>query len=251
MNENIKDGDLIVVWFSCGAPSAVAAKRTIEKYGDRCEIIIVNNPVEEEDDDNRRFLKDVSKWLGQEVVLATNKDFPSASAVEVWDKRQYMSGIHGAPCTTVIKKEARYQFEKTHNIAWHVLGFTLEEKSRHDSFVLSERINVIPVLIDDEITRNDCFDIIESADIELPLMYKLGYPNANCIGCVKATSPTYWNHVRRVHPEVFKQRAEQSRRIGVKLVRYKGKRIYLDELPEDAVGRKMKSYECGIFCDTK
>ena len=27
--------------------------------------------------------------------------------------------------------------------------------------------------------------------------------------------------------------------------------LFLDELPEDAKGRGMKSYECGIFCDTK
>jgi hypothetical protein len=54
-----------------------------------------------------------------------------------------------------------------------------------------------------------------------------------------------------MHPEVVQERAIQSRRLGVRLVRYKGKRIYLDELPEDAKGQKMKSYECGIFCDTK
>ncbi len=75
------------------------------------------------------------------------------------------------------------------------------------------------------------------------------FENANCIGCVKATSPTYWNTVRRVHPEVFKERTEQSDRLGVKLVRYKGKRISLSELPENAKGGKIKTYECGIFCD--
>jgi hypothetical protein len=34
------------------------------------------------------------------------------------------------------------------------------------------------------------------------------------------------------------------------LVRYKGKRIPLSELPVDAKGRDLKSYdfECGIFC---
>ena len=59
------------------------------------------------------------------------------------------------------------------------------------------------------------------------------------------------DRVRDKHPEVFEQRAEQSRRIKCKLVKLKGKRIYLDELPADAKGGKIKSYECGIFCDTK
>lgn len=89
------------------------------------------------------------------------------------------------------------------------------------------------------------------AGIELPKIYKLGYPNANCIGCVKATSVTYWNHVRKMHPDVFEERAKMSRDIGCRLTRYKGKRIFLDELPEDAKGRPMKNldFECGIFCE--
>ena len=241
----------IVVWFSCGAASAVASKRTIEKYGDTHNILIVNNPVDEEDSDNRRFLDDVSKWLGQPIIQAVNSKANTTSAVDIWDKRKYMSGINGAPCTLVLKKEARYEFEKSNKIDYHVLGFTADEVGRHERFVKYERDNVLPVLIEDGITKQMCFDIITSAGISLPRVYSMGYPNANCIGCVKATSPTYWNHVRRMHPEQFKERAEQSRRLGVRLVRYKGKRIFLDELPEDAKGRGMRSYECGIFCDTK
>lgn len=241
----------IAVWFSCGAASAVASKRTIEKYGDTHNILIVNNPVDEEDDDNRRFMNDVSKWLGQPIIQAINSKANTTSAVDIWDKRKYMSGINGAPCTLVLKKEARYEFEKSNKIDYHVLGFTADEVGRHERFIKYERDNVLPVLIEDGITKQMCFDIITSAGIALPRVYSMGYPNANCIGCVKATSPTYWNHVRRMHPDQFRERAEQSRRLGVKLVRYKGKRIFLDELPENAKGRGMKSYECGIFCDTK
>jgi hypothetical protein len=101
------------------------------------------------------------------------------------------------------------------------------------------------------ITKKDCFKIIEKAGIKLPIIYSLGYPNANCIGCVKSSSPTYWNLVRKTFPDIFKERAIQSRRIGCKLVRLKGKRIFLDELLETDKGGKIKSYECGIFCDTK
>jgi hypothetical protein len=37
--------DVIVVWFSSGAASAVAAKKTIEKYKNIATIRIVNNPI--------------------------------------------------------------------------------------------------------------------------------------------------------------------------------------------------------------
>jgi 3'-phosphoadenosine 5'-phosphosulfate sulfotransferase (PAPS reductase)/FAD synthetase len=241
----------IAVWFSCGAASAVAAKKTIERFGETHNILIVNNPVKEEHEDNRRFLKDVEKWLGYPIIVASNKDFPDNSTVSVWDKRKYMSGVRGAPCTVLLKKEARHQFELTHKIDYHVLGFTVNEKNRSDRFIKYERENTIPVLIDAGLSKEDCFLILEEAGIDLPYIYKLGYPNANCIGCVKSSSPTYWNLVRKTFPEIFKQRAEQSRRIGCKLVKYKGKRIFLDELPEDAKGGKIKSHECGIFCETK
>ena len=240
----------ITVWVSCGAASAVAAKVTLEKYGKDNNIRIVNNPVAEEHEDNQRFLKDVEKWLGVEIEYAINSKFPDCSAETVWDTRQYMSGISGAPCTLHLKKNARQEWEAKNVTDYLVLGFTADESKRAVRFKEVEKANLIPILVDENITKQDCFDILSAAGIEKPKIYELGYPNANCIGCVKATSPTYWNLVRETFPEIFERRAEQSREIGAKLVRHKGERIYLDTLPIDAKGRPLKNYdfECGIFC---
>ncbi|WP_216700268.1 hypothetical protein [[Leptolyngbya] sp. PCC 7376] len=164
-----------------------------------------------------------------------------------------MSGINGAPCTQELKKMARQHWENANNFDYLVLGFTSEEHSRFKRFKLLERDNILPVLIDANLSKHNCFEIIADVGLRLPEMYFLGYPNANCIGCVKATSPTYWNHVREVHPKVFNARATQSRQIGAKLVRVKGQRLFLDELDPDAKGRPMKglNFECGIFCEEK
>ena len=244
--------ETIAVWFSCGAASAVAAKKTIEKYGATHIVRVVNNPVKEEDADNRRFLKDVEKWLGVKIETCISKKYPSCSAVEVWEDRKYMSGTNGAPCTVELKKRARQEWELLNKPDFTVLGFTLEEKKRHANFVKSER-EILPVLIDAKITKAKCFKILKAAGIKIPGIYSLGYPNANCIGCVKATSPTYWNLVRKMHPEVFKARAEQSRKIGCKLTRVKNKRIFLDQLKATDKGNKLKSmdFECGIFCEER
>lgn len=241
---------MIVVWFSCGAASAVAAKCTLLLYGGE-DVRVVNNPVFEEDIDNERFMHDVEEWLGVEIERYTNTKFPSASAVDVWGKRRFMSGPTGAPCTVELKKRARQEWQERNKPDWHVLGFTADEKVRHDRFVTSEIDNVIPVLIDMGLNKQDCVTFLEKEGLILPDVYRRGYPNANCIGCVKATSPTYWNHVRRDSPEVFEDRARQSREIGAKLVRYKGERIFLDELPADAKGAPLKSLtlECGVFCE--
>lgn len=249
----MKEKRTIVVWFSCGAASAVAAKKTIELYSRRYNIVVVNNPISNEDDDNFRFLKDIEKWLGTKIYFAKNSKYPEADCVEVWEDRRYMSGIVGAPCTMVLKKEARQQWEAENNHSFLVLGFTSEEEHRADRFRKFERANLVTPLIDLKLTKGDCFRLIQDAGIELPRIYKMGYPNANCIGCVKSSSPTYWNHVRKMHPEIFEQRSVQSRDIGARLVVVKGERLFLDELDPKAKGRPMKDmdFECGIFCETK
>lgn len=254
MTREPQEGDQIDVWFSCGAASAVALKKTVEKYGNLCTVRAINNPVKEEDADNRRFLADVANWVGLEIEDARNVSYPEGSAVEVWRKRRFMSGRFGAPCTQHLKKEARQQWENANRGDWMVFGFTAEERSRHERFSLTERSNLLPILIDAGLTKEDCYAIIREAGIELPRVYSMGYPNANCIGCVKATSPTYWNHVRKQNPEVFAERAAQSRELGVRLVRHKKKRLFLDELPPDAMGKplkSMKAVECGLFCEEK
>lgn len=252
-----RNGDVIAVWFSCGAASAVAAKRTIEKYP-QCVVRVINNPVAEEHPDNRRFLTDVEKWLGLQIEIAVNPKWPDASAKTVWEKRKYMSGITGAPCTQELKKEARKYWEMKNHHDYLVLGFTADPKdaARSRNFARAERSNFIPILVEEGITKNDCFRIIQDAGLELPEIYKLGYPNANCIGCVKVSNVTYWNHVRKMHPDVFKERAEFSRQIGCRLARplkNGGKRIFLDELDPNAKGRPMEniSFDCGIFCEEK
>ena len=241
----------IAVWFSCGAASAAALKLTVDKYG-ADNVYAVNNPVIEEHHDNKRFAEDVAKWVGIDIQYAVNSKYPLASVVDVFDRRKGMAFPHGAPCTVELKKRARQEWEESHPVDWHVLGFTVDERNRHDRFVMTERDNVLPILIDANMTKNDCADMIRAAGIKLPEIYGRGFPNANCIGCVKATSPTYWNLVRREFPEVFDQRAEQSRRLGARLVRVKNERIFLDELDPKAKGRPLKTMpDCGLFCEEK
>ena len=245
--------ETIAVWFSCGAASAVSAKLTIEKYGGTHSVRILNNPVKEEDADNLRFMADVEKWLGVKIETVINPNWPTASAFDVWVKRKYMSGVRGAPCTYELKKRARQIWEETNKADWHVLGFTADETWRHKRFTQTERKNVLPVLIDAGVTKQDCFTILNQAGVALPRIYSLGYSNANCIGCVKAAGVEYWKKIKQTHPDVFNSRAEQSRALGVRLFKYKGQRRFLDELTDDMKGRALANYdfECGIFCEEK
>jgi hypothetical protein len=246
-----KTGDKIAVWFSCGAASAIAAKLIIENYSPQCEVVICNNPIMEEHEDNQRFLRDVSLWLKWPIQHVVSGKYPSQSCKEVWAKRRYMAGVAGAPCTLELKKGTRQQWEVENKPNWTVLGFTAEEQRRADRFRLTERETLLTPLIDAGYTKEDCFRILSEVGIKLPEVYSRGMPNANCIGCVKSNSPTYWNLIRKEFPEIFEDRAKQSREIGARLVKVKGERIFLDELDPNAVGRPLKDYhiECGIFCE--
>ena len=79
--------------FSCGAASAVATKLTLSKFPDS---IIVNAYIQQEQSDNRRFLLDCETWFGQKIIVVQNEKY-AGSTYEVWKRKQFMKGRHGAP----------------------------------------------------------------------------------------------------------------------------------------------------------
>ena len=74
---------------------------------------------------------------------------------------------------------------------------------------------------------------------------------STCLGCVKATSATYWNMIRRDFPDAFNKRAGQSREYGARLVRVRGERVFLDELPIDYWPTVVENVSCGPDCGTQ
>jgi PP-loop superfamily ATP-utilizing enzyme len=233
-----------VVWFSCGAASAVAAMMAVHKYGKDVEVVYCNT-LTDEHNDNLRFLHDVEDWLSIHVKIISSKKY--ANCEEVWEDKKYMSGIAGAPCTVELKKIPRFAYQYPEDV--HIFGMTVDESARIDRFAHNNHDLFLEwPLRDNNINKQDCYDIIKKAGIKLPEMYTLGFDNNNCIGCVKAQSPHYWNRVRVNFPETFKRRAEQSRRLGAKLVRLKGVRIFLDELPTEATEVVIEDLSCGPQC---
>lgn len=235
-----KDGRLLV-WFSCGAASAVALKLVahLNPLAIYCDTSANEHP------DNVRFRADVERWTGIAVTVIKSTRFSTVE--EVADEKQYMAGPEGAPCTVEMKKVPRFNFQRADDT--HIFGFSLDEKNRLKKFEADNHdMNLAWPLVQAEMTKADCLEMIVAAGIALPVLYTLGFANNNCLGCFKATSAKYWNRTRRHFPAVFKLRCEQSRRLGVRLVRYKGVRIFLDELPEDATDNITEDLSCGPQC---
>lgn len=237
----------IVCWYSCGAASAVAAKLAIDKYKDSGnEIVVAYTEIEEEHPDNKRFLRECETWFDRPILLLRNENY-SASIYEVFGKTKYLVGPAGAACTRLLKKEVRKRFEKPEDI--HIFGFTVEERERAERFLDQNNVRAEFPLIENNLTKQDCFEVVAGRGILLPMMYRLGYKNNNCIGCVKGGSG-YWNKIRRDFPETFARMAKQERILGRTICKYKGERIYLDEMP-DNIGRyeTEKEVQCGILCE--
>jgi 3'-phosphoadenosine 5'-phosphosulfate sulfotransferase (PAPS reductase)/FAD synthetase len=235
----------IVAWFSCGAASAAAAKLACDIYPERAVVAYCDTSPNEHPD-NLRFLKDVERWIGRPILRLRSDDY--ATVDDVFMRTGYMAGIKGARCTVELKKMPRFAFQAPDDA--HVFGFTSEEGSRIASFRANNpELDLWFPLSDFDITKQECFDMLTAAGVPLPTMYALGYRNNNCLGCVKATSARYWNMIRRDFPDVFDRRAAQSRQLGVRLTRVRGKRTFLDELPVDYLGSEpLENVSCGPEC---
>ncbi len=233
-----------IVWFSCGAASACAAKLTLEKHPEA--LVVYCDTASSEHPDNRRFLRDVQRWLGKRVKKIASKKFKHVR--EVFEKTRYMSGPMGARCTTEMKKIPRFDFQRGDDI--HIFGFTADELDRQKAFrERNPELHLEWPLIEAGLDKNACMRMIQDARIKLPAMYLLGFRNNNCLGCVKAASPAYWNKIRKHFPGVFADRAKQSRELGVRLVKLDGERIFLDELePERDLFTIEDNVSCGPEC---
>jgi 3'-phosphoadenosine 5'-phosphosulfate sulfotransferase (PAPS reductase)/FAD synthetase len=240
----------VLVWFSCGAASAVAAKMAVAKYGDRCEVLYCDT-LAYEHPDNTRFMADVAKWIGKEIKLLKSAKY--ADIFDVFDKTGWLIGVGGARCTTELKKNVRKQYQREGDL--HIFGLTADESKRIDRFEdQNNDVKVEWILHDNDVKKNDCYRTLQAAGIDLPEMYKLGYNNNNCIGCVKGQSG-YWNKIRVDFPDAFARMAKQERKMNAAInkVYVKGKRIrvFLDELDPKA-GRNvpLPDIECGALCVT-
>lgn len=239
----------ILVWFSCGVASAVAAKLALKHLGNTHEVVIVSCDTRaSEHPDNYRFSAECEAWFDQPIHFIRNTNFETVD--DVFEKDRYMAGVGGARCTTVLKKFPRLKFALPDDT--HVFGFTVEEWKRARDFRnRNPELKLRWLLIEHLATKQDCLDALVAAKIALPTMYQLGFDNNNCPGCVKASSPWYWDMVRTNFPEVFKRRCEQSRKLGVRLVEIKHhQRIFLDELPPGPFKKrgKKENLSCGPEC---
>lgn len=246
----------VVSYFSGGIPSAVATKLALSSNAvSNDNLFIYNFEIKEEHPDNLRFKRDCQDWFQHPIITVGNDDF-DRSAHKVFRDTQFLVGPKGARCTGELKKSLRWEWGRHDDLI--VMGYTREEQHRIDRLKETEPLlQMWNILIDRDLSREDVMAVFERTGIEVPAMYKLGYKNNNCIGCVKGQAG-YWNKIRVDFPERFAEMAQIERELSRQICKREWvnpdgsrglERIYLDELPAELGNYpEEQEFQCGIFC---
>lgn len=224
-----------VGWFSCGCSSLVACKLA---RPDKVIYIHVTN----QHPDTIRFLSEAG-WVLGDIEILQSMEYIGVD--DVITTKRYINGPAGAACTLELKKRVRQEWEKAHfERHTYIWGFDVTETSRAERTVESmPEFNHEFPLIENGLTKEDCHALCEDWGIKRPAMYDLGYPNNNCIGCVKG-GMGYWNKIREDFPAVFKRRAKQEREIGHSCING----VFLDELEPGRGRNEIIVPDCSLAC---
>lgn len=238
---------LKVCWISAGISSFMGGYLA----GDVDEWIYID--ISDQHEDSMRFIHDCEKAIGKEIQILKSSQYTCVEdCVRAFGGfRNYRNGF--APCTNWLKKRIRKQWEEEHRgyELIYVWGFDLKERDRADRTVTEnpQAEHEFP-LIEKNLSKRDVHGLFERMfSFPRPQMYEMGYPNNNCVGCVKGGFG-YWNRIRVDFPETFQQRAALEREIGHSMLKdYKGNPVYLDELEPDRGDMNTEVFpECSIMC---
>lgn len=233
---------MTIAWWSAGITSAVACKKALKKYKDVRIMYIETGSAHQ---DNKRFMTDCEAWYGQKIETVQNKKYDNH--FDVIDQTKFINSAFGARCTLELKKNVRIKIERKLKPDNQIFGFEFSEREINRAIRFKEtypRTNPLFPLIEDELNKNECAGILAMANIKLPEMYKMGYSNNNCIGCVKG-GKGYWNKIRIDFPHYFWTMAKLEREIGHSAI----KGVYLDKLGASEGNKtKVVILDCGIFC---
>ena len=230
---------MVICWFSCGATSAVATKIMLQKNK---EVRIIYIDTHSEHADSMRFLHDCEKWFNHPIEIYSSPKF-----VNHWDvieRERFLNSPFGARCTLELKKKVRWMIEdEIKNWDAQMFGFDISETKRAIRF--KEQYPMTKAcfpLIEKQLSKSDCLALLRKANIEIPMMYRLGYHNNNCVGCVKG-GKGYWSKIKKDFPDVFDRMAKIERELNNSCI----KGCFLDELKPVEMPPIVES--CSLFCD--
>lgn len=156
--------------------------------------------------------KIVNNGGGVEIETITNDKWECIE--DVWEHYLSLNVATGAICSTELKRIVRQDFQMRNNFSYQAFGFDKDEidRARGMKYNYPDSKPFFP-LICKRIAKGQSLKLITEAGYEVPLAYRLGLNNNNCLltGCVKG-GIGYWQVFRMLYPDRFERMAAREHR---------------------------------------
>jgi 3'-phosphoadenosine 5'-phosphosulfate sulfotransferase (PAPS reductase)/FAD synthetase len=202
-----------IVNFSGGACSAWALRRVVDRYGTNGVVALFADVVME-DPDLYRFNEDVAKWVGVPITRISKEMTP-------WDlfEQEGMIGNSRSPiCSVMLKREPLDEWGRenaTEMTATLHLGIDWTEEHRLHAMRKAKPTWRIEAPMCEPPYWDKCkmLEELKAIGIEVPELYKLGFPHNNCGGfCVKAGQAQFAKLLQH-KPERYRWHEEKEERL--------------------------------------
>lgn len=263
-----------IISFSGGIGSFMAAKRIVDQYGKE-NILCVFTDTKIEDADLYRFVDEAIKYLDCEFLRIEEGRTPW----EVFFDEKYMGNSRFGNCTKRLKqipfrKWLEDNYKPDECVVY--LGIDWSESHRYERAIPHWEPYTVkaPMCNEPFVDKSEMLDFLNSINIEVPRLYKLGMSHNNCGGfCVKAGHGHFKNLLQKL-PEVYAYHEAQEQLFrktfdkdvsilkreitigyktdenGKKKAIRKSAPVTMKELRE-VVEQEQKLLECGLKADKK
>tara|TARA_R100001129_G_scaffold123016_2_gene85748 strand:- start:175 stop:930 length:756 start_codon:yes stop_codon:yes gene_type:complete len=247
-----------IVSLSGGTASAIVADLVLKKYG-RDNVILCFMDTSWEDEDLYRFLDDLESYWEIEMVKLKDGRTP----LQVGEDQKFILNSRVKACSKILKQQMFRRFIKKIDKPLTIhLGLDWSEEHRmaapKKNYEKIKGVTVDYPLIWKPLIKKKYSEVVESWGIEIPRLYKLGFPHNNCGGRCIAQGKKEWKRLLNIFPERYKEVSDWEQKMRKNLDTAKDKSIVkgitLKELAKEKKdqlhmfeGTAEDSFGC--FCD--
>ena len=214
-----------IVSLSGGTASAICADLVMKKYG-RDNVTLFFMDTNWEDEDLHRFLNDLESYWEKEIVKVKDGRTP----LQVGEDVKFILNSRVRQCSFQLKIKPFTNMIKKHEkpVTVH-LGLDWSEEHRmaapKKQYEEIEGVSVDYPLIWKPLIKKKYSEVVESWGIEIPRLYKLGFPHNNCGGRCVAQGKKEWRRLKNIFPERFEEVADWEQMMRETLPTAKDKSI--------------------------
>lgn len=175
---------------------------------DTPDLILYYNDTGWEDTDLRRYLNDLSSYLGKPIT----EDSDGRTVEELAYSERFLPNNRVPLCSSVLKAKRLQSFATVGDKIYFGIGtHEIHRAARIRSIYHSKNIITGFPLIERGISQQDVHLIMARTGIKPPRIYAEGFEHNNCNGGCVRQGLKQWRHLLRVRPDVYAERERFER----------------------------------------